>query len=146
MRHQHKARRTEAALEGAAFDKGLLHRGKRTVRVEALDGRNAFAVGANREIETAGNGAPIDENRTAAAKPLAAAFARTAKAELVQKLDEIEMRLDDRARLAAVKREADFAGRAHSSSPIGFPAASRTARRTVSALIGSSVMRIPTAS
>src|SRR5215471_2635732 len=146
MRHQHESRRAEAALEGAAVDKGLLNRGKVAVRVETLDGRNASAVGANREVETAGNGDPIDENRAAAAKPLTAAFARTTKAELVQELDEIEVRLDDRARLAAVEGEADFAGRAHSSSPIGFPAASRSARSTVSALIGSSVMRMPTAS
>src|SRR5215471_19084251 len=104
MRHEHKTGRAEAALEGAAVDKGLLNRGKLAVRVEALDGRNASAVGANREIETARNGDAIDENGTAAAKPLAAAFTRATKAELVQELDEIEVRLDDRARLAAVKR------------------------------------------
>src|ERR1700704_4017777 len=64
----------------------------------------------------------------------------------MQQLDQIAVGFDGDVHRAAVQREANIAGFAHSSSSIGRPSAARNARNSVSALIGSSVRRTPTAS
>src|SRR5258708_36575437 len=64
----------------------------------------------------------------------------------MQQLDQIAVGFDGEVHRAAVQREANIAGFAHSSSSIGRPSAARNARNRVSGLMGSSVRRMPTAS
>src|SRR3954454_4288233 len=112
LRHHHdEARRAVAALEGARFDEGLLHRAQLVAGVEALDRRYLGAVDELREIETAGYGFAVDHDSAAAAQALAAGFPRPGQAELrLQELDEVMMRLDVGYDRRAVQREGDGSG------------------------------------
>src|SRR5262249_49241314 len=76
MSHENKAGRAETALEGARIDEGLLHRRKLTSGIEMLDGGDALSINLDSEIEAARHSRAVDKNRTAAAKPLTAAFTR----------------------------------------------------------------------
>src|SRR6266550_6705243 len=145
MGHQHETGRAEAALEGARLYEGLLDR-RQPARIQMLDRGYAFSVHAHREIKATRHRHVIDQNGAAAAQPLAAALARAEQSLLVQQLDQIAVRLDGEADCAAIQRKADRAGLAHSSPSMGRPSAARSARSRVSALIGSSVSRTPTAS
>src|SRR4029077_14432454 len=64
----------------------------------------------------------------------------------MEQFDQIAVWFDGEADRAAVQREANIAGLARSTSSIGRPSAARNARNRVSALMGSSVRRMPTAS
>src|SRR5581483_8087948 len=142
---QHEARRAEAALERAAIDEGLLHDRQRAFGIRRLDGVEGFAVHPRHKIETAGHGLVVDQHRAATAQALPAAFAGAEQIEPLQQLDQIAVRLDLGRDRLAVEREGDGA-RAHHSSSSGRPCLARSARSTASAVIGSSVMRTPTAS
>src|ERR1700733_14157763 len=65
--------------------------------------------------------------------------------EALQELDQVAMRLDVGRDRLAVEREIDVL-HAHHTSSSGWPACARKARSTASAVIGSSVIRTPTAS
>src|SRR5439155_508004 len=85
-RHEDEPRRAEAALQAAAFDERFLHR---VEPAAGLDGRYFAALGERSEIQAAGHGVAIDEDRAAAAQALPAAFARAEEAECVlQNLDQ----------------------------------------------------------
>src|SRR5262249_4247240 len=110
-RHQHEARRTEAALGRARFQERLLHRAQLAVDRKALDRRDRFACGECREIEAARDGGAVDEHGAAAAQPLRAAFASAVEIEPVaQKLDDRLMRRNRRGHLLAIEGEMDAAG------------------------------------
>src|SRR4030081_691885 len=110
-----------------------------------LDGGHLGAVDEGRQVETPRDGRAVHQHGTAAAHPLAAAFARAHQIELaLQDLDEVVVRLDLGRDRLAVEGEADCAG--HCSSPSGLLALARSARKTVSALSGSSMRRTPQAS
>src|SRR5258708_2401965 len=111
-----------------------------------LNRDDLFSVHGDCEIETARNSDIVDQHRTTTAQPLAAALARAKQALVVQQFDQIAVRFDGETDRAAVQREANVAGFAHSSSSIGRPSAARKARSRVSGLMGSSVRRMPTAS
>src|SRR5580704_14914748 len=145
MHHEHKTRRAEAALERAAIDEGLLHDGERTIGIERFDRGHALAVDPGRKIKAARHRLVVDQHGAAAAQALAAAFARAEQVEALQQLDQVAMRFDLGRDFLAVEREID-AVHAHHSSLSGWPSRLRNARNTASAVIGSSVMRIPTAS
>src|SRR5688572_4863658 len=103
-RHKDESRRTEAALESAAFDKRFLHR----VEVRAvLDGDDFRAVDKCREIETARDRAAIHEHRAAAAQSLPAAFACAGESEALQEIDQRVMRRHVRRDALAVQGEFD---------------------------------------
>jgi hypothetical protein len=95
-RHQDEARRAEAALKGARFDEGFLHRIELAAVRETLDGFEAGAVGEYGQEQTARHGAAVDDHRAASAQSLGAALSRAAKAKLLQQLDQILMRRDGR--------------------------------------------------
>src|SRR5690349_15936610 len=110
-----------------------------------FDGGYGFAVHRNSKVKASRNGGAVDNDGAAAAQTLSAAFARAEKSELVQQFDQIAVRFDACPNGAIVECEADFA-RAHSSSPMGRPSATRMARSRSSARIGRSIKRTPTAS
>src|SRR5580704_10063617 len=145
MHHEHESRCAEAALERATVDERLLHDRQRAIGIERFDRGDALAVDPGREIKAARHRLVVDQHGAAAAQALAAAFARAEQAEALQQLDQVAMRLDVGRNRLAVEREID-AVHAHHSSSSGSPACARKARRTASAVIGSSVMRTPTAS
>src|SRR5687767_3824770 len=102
-RHEHKARRAEAALEGRALDEGFLHR----IKLSAFFDRPHFsALGELREIQAARYRGAVDEHGAAPAQPLAAALARAEQAEvLAQNLDQRLVRGDLRLDGLAVQLE-----------------------------------------
>ena len=118
LRHQDETRCTETALERTSLDKGFLNRIKIIAICEALDGLHICAIDKPGEHQATSNGAPVDENRTAAAKALPAAFARAFQVEFV--LQQFNKRLpapDDCRRLLAVQGEIDDALIAHINAP-----------------------------
>src|SRR5688500_2227147 len=131
-RHQHEARRAEAALECGRVDECLLHGVELAVR---LDGRHFRAFEQRGEVQATRNRAPVHQHGAAAAQPLRAALASAVQAErLPQHFDQAFVRRDLRAHRLAVQTEADL------SSHFCI------AWNTASALSGSEVMRTPTAS
>src|SRR4051794_14905431 len=131
LRHQHEARRAEAALKRAGLDKRFLHRIEPAIGGEMLDRDNLGAIGERRQVQTARYRIPVDQYRAAAAQSLSAAFTRAEQVEmLAQYIDQAEMRRNGHLDGAAVQREADRArcGTHNHSSGSGSPAAARSAR------------------
>src|SRR5688572_21038237 len=131
-RHQHEARRTEPALEGARFDERLLDRIELFV---VFDGQHLRPFNQSAEIKAARYGGAVDEHGAAAAQPLAAAFARTEEAEFIaQHLHQSLVRRHLRGHRGAVQLEANLSP--HLCN----------AMKTASGFNGSEVMRTPIAS
>src|SRR5438094_3017571 len=104
-RHQHEARRAEAALERGALDERLLHGVELAAVLHRLHPR---ALRQGGEVQTPRHRGAVDQHRAAAAQALAAAFARAVEAELLaQHLDERLVRRDLRLNAGAVQPELD---------------------------------------
>jgi len=72
-----------------------------------LDRLHLGAVEERREIEAAGDGAPVDDHGATAAESLRAAFARAVEPEPLQDLDDVLMRFDGRRYRLPVQLEGD---------------------------------------
>src|SRR5437667_6065307 len=146
-RHQQKARRAVAALEGARLDECLLY-GAERLRPRIRERLARLHIGRfdkGSQVEAAGHCCAVHQHGAAAAHALSAALARAHEIEFpLQHLNEVVVRLDLGRNLLAVEGEADRAR--HSSSSSGTFAWVRSARKTASGVSGSEVRRTPQAS
>jgi hypothetical protein len=86
-RHQHKARRAEAALKCAGFDEGILHRIEFLCGL--LDRLDRGSISERRQIKAARHSFAVQHDRAAAAQTLGAALARTKQIEAaLQQIDQ----------------------------------------------------------
>src|SRR5580704_2546674 len=116
-RHQDEAGRAEAALEGAAFDEGLLDRVEGAAGIQMLDGHHLGAVRKRSKKQAARHRDAIDQDGAAAAQALGAALTRPEQIEaLLQHLDQILVRRDLGRDRLAVEAEMDGAAQRRSSS------------------------------
>jgi hypothetical protein len=84
---QHETRRTEAALQGMTFMKGLLHRVERRVgRRQAFDRRHLVPLGLHREHQAGPDRRSIEEHGAAPANTVLAPNVRAGEAEVVAKM------------------------------------------------------------
>src|SRR6266481_8064372 len=123
--HQHKARRTETALERAFLDECLLDRIEYAVAVKVFDCFNGSAIRKRRKEQAAGDRAAVDDQGAAPAQSLAAALACAVETELVaHHFEQAVMRGDLRRHLFAIEAEGDGSGGGHRACLLPQPAPS----------------------